>query len=70
MGSAPEVGEVIRPRNSRTIDAHAPLPLRPRAVGGLVCRDVGGALTAIPVAYYAFMVIVGFIIIAWEKFQR
>jgi len=38
--------------------------------GGLVCRDVGGALTAIPVAYYAFMVIVGFIIIAWEKFQR
>ena len=28
------------------------------------------ALAAIPVAYYAFMVIVGFIIIGWEKFRR
>jgi hypothetical protein len=28
------------------------------------------AVAAIPVAYYAFMVVVGFIIIAWEKFKR
>ena len=27
-------------------------------------------LAAIPIAYYAFMVIVGFIILGWEKFKR
>jgi hypothetical protein len=28
------------------------------------------ALAAIPVAYYTFMVLVGFAILAWEKFKR
>ena len=28
------------------------------------------ALAAIPVAYYTFMVIVGFVIVGWEKFRR
>ena len=28
------------------------------------------ALAAIPVAYYTFMVVIGFVILGWEKFRR